>query len=249
MCVKFPWYKRMYTLLSGSPVYDASALANSATPLDTSVLSTPICQYSPDWDDAAINGSSLNDSLLLETPFTASIPLSPQFGPELPELGGIPDTSFPAAPHTSALPAPSLQAGISATPTAAITSRHSVSKTSSSSSLETPGAVRKHKDPFEQVQELAATYTNSCLESEHVRAESKRQRLENELNIQKLKNEAQDQQCQHEAEEHECQRQHELQIMEKQIILAQLQARSTNVGNASGNTANAQGYDNYSQGF
>ena len=31
MCVKFPWYKRMYTLLSGSPVYDASALANSVS--------------------------------------------------------------------------------------------------------------------------------------------------------------------------------------------------------------------------
>jgi hypothetical protein len=165
MRMKFPWYKRMYTLLSGSPVYDASALANSATPLDTSILSTPTCQYSPDWDDAAIDGSSLNDSLLPETPFTASIPPSP---------------------------APSLQAGISATPTAAVTSRHSVSKTSSSSSLETPGAVRKRKDPFEQARELAATYTNSHLESERVRAESKRQRLENELNIQQLKNKAQD---------------------------------------------------------
>jgi hypothetical protein len=243
MRVKFPWYKRMYTLLSGSPVYDTSALANSATPLDTSVLSTPNRQYSPDWDDAAIDGSSLNDSLLPETLF--SIPPSPHFGPELPELNGVPDTSFPAAP----LPTPSLQADISATPTAAVMPRLSVSKTSSSSSLEAPGAARKRKDPFEQVRELAATYTNSRLESERVRAESKRQRLENELNIQQLKNEAQDRQCRHEAEERERQRQHELQIMEKQIILAQLQAGSTNVGNASANTAHAQGYDNYSQGF
>ena len=37
--MKFPWYKRMYDLLSSSPVYDTAALTNSATPLDTNVLS------------------------------------------------------------------------------------------------------------------------------------------------------------------------------------------------------------------
>ena len=126
----------------------------------------------------------------------------------------------------------------------------SVSKTSSSSSLETPSTTRKHKDPFEQVQELTATYTNSHLESERVWADSKHQRLEHELNIQQLKSDTEDQQHQHKAEECECQCQHELQMMEKQIILAKLHAGNMNMGNP--NTAHVQtglGYENYSQGF
>jgi hypothetical protein len=149
---------------------------------------------------------------------------------------------MPAMPTT---PTPSPQADLSATPTTIL--GPSVSRTTSSSSLETPSAARKRKDPFQQVRELTVTYTKSRLESEHVRAESKHQRLENELNIQRLKNEAQDRQYQHEAEEREHQRQHELQMMEKWIALAQLQAGGTNIGHA--NMGYSQGYDNYSQGF
>jgi len=243
----------MYTLLSGSPVYDTAALANSATPPNTSVLILPknsTRQHSPDWDDAAIDASFANGreqddgvSFLPETLSAAS----PSPCLEFPELDGVPITLLTAQPHLVAL-ACARQADVPATPIVVMES--SVSKTSSSSSLETPSAARKCKDPFEQVWELTATYTHSRLESERVRADSKRQRLENELNIQQLKNEAEDRQRQHEAEEHERQRQHELQMMEKQIILAQLHAGNTNVGNA--NTAYVQtglGYDNYSQGF
>jgi hypothetical protein len=253
MRVKFPWYKRMYALLSGSPVYDTSALTNSSTPLDTSVLSMQKNnrQHSPDWDDAAIDASFLKDreqdegvSLL---PETLSTPLSPRL--ESPELDGIPNASFAAvAPSISAAeaaaPTHSPQADVSATPTAVV--GPSVPRTSSSSSLETPSASRKRKDPFEQVRELTATYTNSRLESERVRAESKRQRLENELDIQRLKNESQDRQRQHEAEERECQRRHELQLIEKQIVLAQLQARNANAGSAT-NMAYTHGFNDHSQ--
>ncbi|KAJ2921300.1 hypothetical protein H1R20_g15796, partial [Candolleomyces eurysporus] len=37
---KFKWYKRLHLLLTSSPVYDSSAVANSTTPLDTSILGT-----------------------------------------------------------------------------------------------------------------------------------------------------------------------------------------------------------------
>lgn len=234
----------MYALLSGSPVYDMAALANSATPLDTSVLilsKNSTRQHSPDWDDIAIDASFAadreqddgDDGVSFSPETLSAAPPSPRF--EFPEIDSVPVTSLTAQPHP-------------ATPMAIAAS--SVSKTSSSSSLETPNAARKRKDPFEQVRELTATYTHSRLEFERVRADSKRQRLENDLNIQRLKNEAEDRQRQHNAEERERQRQHELQMMEKQIILAQLHAGNTNVGN--GNTAYAQtglGFDNYSQGF
>ncbi|KAF8809354.1 hypothetical protein BYT27DRAFT_7337378 [Phlegmacium glaucopus] len=232
MCVKFPWYKRMHALLHGSPVYNTSALANSATPLDTSVLTTQTTsnrQHSPDWDDATIDASFADHncteqdetlSLLLETQSTT--PLSSCL--KLLEPDSVPDTLFTVPP---------------------------VSKSSSSSSFEIPGsATQKRKDPFEQVRELMATYTQSRMESECFRAESKCQRLENELNIQQLKNKAQVCQHQHDAEEREHQRQHELQMIEKQITLAQLHAGNANVGNT--NMAYSQsglGYNNYSQGF
>ena len=235
MRVKFPWYKRMYALLSGSPVYDTTALANSAIPLDTSVLTVPrnsTRQHSPEWDDAAIDAYFADDCEQDDRATLSVGPPSPSPCSEIPEVDGVLQPHIPAAPTNSHVPA---------TP---------IAVTSSSSSLETPSAARKRKDPFEQVQELTATYTHSRLESERVRADSKRQRLENELNIQRLKNEAQDRQCQHEAKERERQCQHELQMIEKQILLAQLHAGNTNAGNA--NTAylpTGVSYDNYSQAF
>jgi hypothetical protein len=39
ICSTFPWYKRLNNLMGTSPVVDESALANSVTPLDLSVLS------------------------------------------------------------------------------------------------------------------------------------------------------------------------------------------------------------------
>lgn len=56
MTKKFPWYSRLHLLLSVSPVYDRSALANSITPVDLSVLSTapaaPVMQADPASDAA-----------------------------------------------------------------------------------------------------------------------------------------------------------------------------------------------------
>lgn len=37
--LNFPWYKRVAQLLKSSPVHDPTAVANSTTPLDLSVLS------------------------------------------------------------------------------------------------------------------------------------------------------------------------------------------------------------------
>lgn len=203
----------MHNLLHGSPVYNTSALANSASPLDTSVLTLQLHgnrHHSPEWDFNAIDASFVNDpdDLLLTPPS---------------------DTESPAAPMNS------VQAGIA---TSVTVKASPISKASSSSSLDPTASASasqslKRKDPFQQVQELTATYTKSRLDSECLRAETKRQCLDTELNIQRLKN-----------EEQERQRQHELQIINKQILLAQLQAGNTGMAF----TQAPAGGGNYGQG-
>ena len=68
------------------------------------------------------------------------------------------------------------------------------------------------------------------MDSERLRADTKRQCLEMELTIQHLKN-----------EEQECQCQHELQLLDKQILLAQLQASNTKGQSSNTNAMFIQG--------
>ena len=71
----------------------------------------------------------------------------------------------------------------------------------------------KWKDPFQQIQDLTSVYAKSRVDSERLQAETKHQCVDTELHIQQLKN-----------EEQERQRQHEFQIIDKKILLTQLQA-------------------------
>jgi len=143
MKFKFPWYKTMHALLHGSPVYDTSALANSATPLDTSVLTTQkdvIRQSSPDWDHAALDASFVDVHNKSES--------QPGLDDDIYASSG---SVMEMVAHTGP---------VAASP---------ISKSSSSSSLDPPSSMsRKRKDPFQQVQELTTVYTKSHLESERL---------------------------------------------------------------------------------
>ena len=86
---KFKWYKHLHLLLYASPVYDGSALTNSATPLDMSPLSILMPgsetalegqseievglsqgrDGSPDWDRAHLDSSFT----LISTPFPTQL--------------------------------------------------------------------------------------------------------------------------------------------------------------------------------
>ncbi|KAF4598775.1 hypothetical protein AB1N83_013772 [Pleurotus pulmonarius] len=167
MTKKFPWYSRLHLLLSVSPVYDRSALANSTTPVDLSVLSTapvaPVMQADPasdaadedqvdgtdnqtdgggDAPDASTqnsfhSGFSFDDDQDLHTPSSPSNPSKP---------------STPFRPHDS--PA------VSSTP----------------ASLSTPAKVvpQKRKHVLDHVRELSESAQATRLKVAEVKASAKR---------------------------------------------------------------------------
>ncbi|KAF8150986.1 hypothetical protein B0H34DRAFT_801884 [Crassisporium funariophilum] len=206
MQVKFPWYKRMHLLLHGSPVYDPPSLAHSATPLDTGVLAPRTVTYhaaSPDWDLSA-------------------------FDADLSTLHSQFDDDHEHDQHP--LPAHEVKPIPPLSPSQATPPSIPLSLTPSQPS----GGSRKRKDILEDVRSLSAAYSQNRLDSERLRAESKRQRIQtvadNELRIQQLQLEEQERQRRHVAEEQQRQRERELQVLDKKILLAQLQAG--NGGNA-----------------
>ena len=207
MQVKFPWYKQMHNLLHGSPVFNTSALANSATSLDTSVLMNEKHgnrQSSPDWDDAAIDASFKSGHDVDDSKSVTSDVEPPH---ELPANLPPATATSKASPLSQSSSLPSLDSSTSATPRGS-----------------------KRKDPFQKIQDETALYAKSRMDSERLRADTKRQCLETELTIQRLKN-----------EEQERQRQHELQLIDKQILLAQLQASNTKGQSSNTNAMFIQG--------
>ncbi|KDR65372.1 hypothetical protein GALMADRAFT_217576 [Galerina marginata CBS 339.88] len=203
MKVKFPWYRRLHLLLCGSPVYDVSALANSATPLNTSVLTAatqPTVTTSGDAPAMPVdrNRSPDWDMTQLENDFNplASAPL-------FDDDSDLLERSSPPSDDGLA----SASAKVPSTP---VVAREAVN--------EPPNTVpSKRKNPFDQIKELSKTVQNGRLESDRLKEAGKRQRAliysENQLAIERLKH-----------EDSERQRQHELALLDKQIQLARLQA-------------------------
>ncbi|GLB35609.1 hypothetical protein LshimejAT787_0211740 [Lyophyllum shimeji] len=213
MEARFPWYKRLHHLLSGSPVYDTSALANSMTPLDTDVLTSRITcatgRQSPDWNQDAMDNEFAKAAAAGEFqfdddagPFMKSSPTADDgLGSSQPPAG-FPPTPAPA----SAAPAPT-------TPCTPSTTKATVEP------LKSIPAKRK-LNAVEQIAQMSENLHDARVKAEELKLEGKRRRAEiyseNKLALRCL-----------EADEKERDRQHELQMMEKRILLATLQAGGT----------------------
>ncbi|KAG5649582.1 hypothetical protein H0H81_003001, partial [Sphagnurus paluster] len=174
MKTKFPWYKHVHMLLCGNPVYDPSVLANSVTPLDTSMLTDKLsapCHHSPDWDETALdrNLHSFDDDNDLEAQRSSPPP--------------EPDPLANPMPPT--LPAPDLPP---ATPPKAV-------------EPEAPKSL-KHKNAFDHVKELTEIQCSLHVDAERVKADRKRQQAviyqETCLAVEKVKAENLERQRQHE---------------------------------------------------
>ncbi|KAF8170767.1 hypothetical protein BJ912DRAFT_996673 [Pholiota molesta] len=202
MQVKFPWYKRMHLLLHGSPVYDPPSLAHSATPLDTSVLAPRTDNHRSASPDWNLSAFNADLSTLHD-----------QFDDDH-------EQNQHSSPAHEVKPIPPLSPSQATPPSIPLSSTPS----------QPSGGSRKRKDILEDVRSLSAAYSQTRLDSERLRAESKRQRIDNELRIQQLQLEEQERQRRHVAEEQQRQCEHELQVLDKKILLAQLQAG--NGGNA-----------------
>ncbi|RXW15586.1 hypothetical protein EST38_g10266 [Candolleomyces aberdarensis] len=179
---KFKWYKRLHELLTASPVYDSSAVANSMTPLDLSILTSP--SGAPQDAPAAACPDSDCD---VPTQDPANIDPNTQASTTVPDPS-LPSLSVPVIQRT-----PSLEnAQALASPA--------------------PGSLKRKADLFQQLVDAHRTLSDA-------RAESKRQRIE-------LKEEKRMKLEQVRIEEAERQRKHEVDMMEKQMMLAQFKAGS-----------------------
>ena len=221
---KFKWYKRLHLLLCVSPVYNGSALANSATPLDMIPLSILMPESettfegqseievglsqgrdgSPDWDMARLDSSFAFDD--------DTNPLSHSSPPT--DDQPLPPTQLTLVPLSQPSQTPLL---LSWTP----------------APNPPKAAPQKWKSIMDHVKELS----EGCLELVRVKAEGKRQwvqlKEENALAIKKLKWQAEQdllQECNLKAQ---CQHKHELKVLNKQILLAQLQAGQSSFPGAS----------------
>ncbi|KAF5319423.1 hypothetical protein D9619_008797 [Psilocybe cf. subviscida] len=222
MQARFPWYIRLHLLLSASPIYDGSGVANSATPLNTSVLGTQQLarELSPEWDLDAVDDSFHSDH-----------------NDDIDNFSETHETDTPAqTDDADVFGPPSVHAEVNSTPTPSLSPVPAVPLVISIPAMVTLSApaalnVRKRKDPFEDAKALTESYLSVRVETEKIRAESKRTRLEltsnKDLEIERLKATQQDRQ-----------HQHELAMMDKRILLAQLEA-----GNVCGS-----GSDGYNHG-
>jgi len=213
MKTRFPWYKRMHLLLCASPVYDGAALANSATPLDTTVLNIQRSEVHllPEWDYPAIDHSfdprfdddQEKDASEKSSPEPSLVPANPSVS--------LADHLPISTPAVKAIP-PALSRTQS-TDLVPVTS--SQNRKLADTTATPPNTSRKRKDPFDQIKDLTSGYRKSHLETARIRADTKRLKFENQLAVERLK-----------TEESECQRRHELELIDKQIMLARLQAQA-----------------------
>ncbi|KAF8077721.1 hypothetical protein FPV67DRAFT_1462788 [Lyophyllum atratum] len=206
MEAKFPWYKRLHHLLSGSPIYDTSALANSVTPLDTDVLTSRIAsatgRQSPDWNQDAMDSDFAKAAAAVESQFDDDTNLFAKSSPAPDDglgrsqpLAGFPPTPAPATPCTPS---------------------------ATKATVDPPKSIpaKRKLNAVEQIAQMSENLHDARLKAEQLKLEAKRQRAElyseNKLALRRL-----------EADEKERDRQHELQMMEKRILLASLQAGGT----------------------
>ncbi|KAF8990620.1 hypothetical protein BDQ17DRAFT_1333377 [Cyathus striatus] len=226
---EFKWYKRMDRLLSASPVYDRSGVANSATQLDTSVLDLGTRDIE---DHHPIN----DDDVFIET---NQIHHETQ---DWDDLHITDDISDPDPSRSS--PSPTSTTLIPATPIA-----KSIPMVASSADRSTSKVVpQKRKTPYDQIHELTLNSQKSRRESQEKHDQSKmehdqmkengknkreRERLERHEHLVMLRLEAQEQaeRRREDAEERERDRQeraedreraHQLLLLEKQIELERL---------------------------
>lgn len=222
---KFKWYKRLHLLLCASPVYDGSALANSATPLDTSPLSIL----------APGSETALESQLETEVELSQGRDTSPDWDMARLDRSFNDDTnplshSSPPADDEPVPPTQSLVVSLSQPPQTPLPS-------SRTPAPDPPKSVpQKRKSIMDHVKDLS----EGRLESVRVRAEGKRQRAqlkeENTLAIEKLKWQAEHDLLQERNLEAQRQREHELKLLDKQILLAQLQAGHSTLPGASAGT-------------
>ncbi|RXW13319.1 hypothetical protein EST38_g12534 [Candolleomyces aberdarensis] len=183
---KFKCYKRLHELLTASPVYDSSAVANSMTHLNLSILTSS--SGAPQDSSAAACPDSDCD---VPTQDPANIDPNTRASTTVPMC--LPDPSLPSLSVPVIQRTPSLEnAQALASPA--------------------PGSLKRKVDLFQQLVDAHRTLSNA-------RAESKRQHIElKEEKRMKLK-----QVC---IEEAKRQRKHEVDMMEKQMMLAQFKAGS-----------------------
>lgn len=192
-------------------------MANSATPLNTSVLRAR--HPSPEWDLDAINDSFHADHVDdIENCSNSQEPNSPTQTDDADEFRSKSNST--PTPTLSIAPVPPL-----------------VASSPVSASAPAPVNVRKWKDPFKQAQTLSKSYLKVRIETERIHTESKRARLEltsnKDLEIDHLK-----------AAQQERQHQHELAMMEKRIFLAQLEAGNARGGGDGYNHGNNGQFQN-----
>ncbi|KAG6896150.1 hypothetical protein C0992_009942 [Termitomyces sp. T32_za158] len=199
MRVKFPWYRRLHLLLCASPVYDTSALANSTSQLDTGILSSKISSTIVCYSpewDVTALDASFDDDNEQDT--RTSLPSDDI------------NTTYTATSFSLATPI-----ATPFTPPFMPPSHLPTSETRATIASK----LIKPKNAMQHVKDLTEIHHASRVEIERMKAESKRQRTalhsESLLAIEKLK-----------AEDKEHQRHHELELLDRQILLAKIQAGS-----------------------
>ncbi|THV01307.1 hypothetical protein K435DRAFT_854004 [Dendrothele bispora CBS 962.96] len=211
----FPWYRRMALLIGGSPVVDRSAVANSTTNVDLSVLQ--------DTDDIE---QSIEEQVL------GDIPLNETWDVENPqdydEGIGLDNSSQidPPSPSHDVPIDPSLPCATSSNPTdlrpASAENRGQSNTAPAPSSTVEPLSKKRKLSMAESLQETIATSRQSILQAHNLKQKTRVEIEEHRLAFERKKELNQQEAQRLELEDRKAAREHERAMMEASLELERL---------------------------
>ncbi|KAJ8515215.1 hypothetical protein ONZ45_g7356 [Pleurotus djamor] len=218
----YPWYQRFHRLLSVSPIYDQSALANSTTTVDLAVLAPQV----PSTRDADIDGVpevENRSGVLADISLSSGLGFDDDVDSVGPSSPVTPDTPHPLPAGIDITRAPITPAAVTTTTT---TTRAS---TPTPSSAPTPKSVpqkRKQAAAFDTLREVTDGSNQARIKVAEIQAEKKRQRRVEKA---KLSLEEEELKLRYQLDRQKDAHQHEERILQLQIQLELVkQGRSQN---------------------